>query len=86
MPPMEAMRPEHIRRTKAILESIQCSKDFRCTRATFENLCKARDVGFEDCLECLEENPSACEFSALSGDPVLCKCPLRVYLTKTVGL
>ena len=80
------MRPEHIRKTKEILGSMSCSKDFRCTRVADQVVCKARDVGLDGFLECLEVNPSACEFSVLSGDPVLCECPLRVYLTKTVGL
>ena len=82
----EAMRLEHIQGIKQILGSMHCSKDFRCTRVTAEYLCKARDLGRDDCLECLEAKPSDCEFSDLSGSPVLCTCSLRVYLTKTVGL
>ena len=86
MLPMEAIKPEHIRGIKQILGSMQCSKDFRCTRVKVEELCMARDIGLDDCLECLEANPSDCDFSFLSSGPVLCKCPLRVHLTKTVGL
>jgi hypothetical protein len=83
---MEAMSPEHIRGIKVILGSMKCSQDFRCIKSGYQNVCKAKDVGLENALECLEPNSWDCEFSTKTRSSVLCKCPLRVYLTKTVAM
>ncbi|MBW2174042.1 MAG: hypothetical protein JRF64_05250 [Deltaproteobacteria bacterium] len=65
-----------------IIGSITCSKDFKCYKSGFEVLCKARDVGLETFLECLEENPQECPFSKLLAAWYICKCPLRIYIAK----
>ena len=83
---MEAMKPEHIQGIKEILGSMKCSQDFRCIKAGYQHVCKAKDVGLENFLECLEPDPWDCELSTQFRSSVLCKCPLRVYLTKTVGM
>jgi hypothetical protein len=83
---MEAMSPEHIRGIKEILGLMKCSQDFRCIKAGYQNVCKAKDVGLDNFLECLESDPQDCEFSTQGQGLVLCSCRLRVYLTKTVGM
>lgn len=45
-----------------IAGGLDCPKDFKCTRFEFENLCKAVDIGKENCLECLEKQPCDCPF------------------------
>jgi hypothetical protein len=40
---------------KEIAGGLHCPKDFKCTSFEFENLCKAVDIGKENCLECLEK-------------------------------
>ena len=63
---------------------LKCPKDFKCYRSGFENLCKAKAVGMEGFLDCLEENPRDCKFAFPFGHGHFCHCPLRVYIAKKV--
>ena len=65
-----------------IIGQMKCPKDFRCYKSGFKKLCKARDFGIENYLECLEENPEECKFAMAFGAFHICKCPLRYYLAK----
>lgn len=65
-----------------IMRQMQCSKSFTCIESDFDNLCKARDFGPEDYVECLEDYPALCEFSLPFGNAHLCRCALRVYIAK----
>jgi hypothetical protein len=76
------MREENRKRIEDIIGEMQCPKGFKCAHSGFENLCKARDLGLESFLECLEDHPSSCKFSIFFGDSHFCQCPLRVYLAK----
>ena len=67
-----------------IIGGMQCPKDFKCTRFPFEGLCKAGDIGEENCLECLEEKPCDCPFVIDIGYVRLCRCPLRIYIAKNL--
>ena len=67
-----------------IVGGMRCPKDFKCTKLGIEQLCKAKDIGKEDCLECLEENPCDCPFVVDIGDAQLCRCPLRIYIAKNL--
>jgi hypothetical protein len=63
---------------KEIIGELECSKGFKCYKSGFENLCKARDIGLETFIECLEEDPHDCPFSMRLHGVDYCKCPLRV--------
>jgi hypothetical protein len=65
-----------------IIASLKCPKDFICCRSELKKLCRARDIGLDSFLECLEMKPESCEFAFSFGLIHLCKCPLRVYLFK----
>jgi len=65
-----------------IIEGMRCPKDFRCTKTGIEQLCKAKDIEEEMCLECLEENPFECPFVIDIKYARLCCCPLRIYIAK----
>ncbi|MHC4195852.1 MAG: hypothetical protein ACYSYU_06770 [Planctomycetota bacterium] len=65
-----------------ILGRMQCPKNFKCAESNFEVLCKAKDIGMESHLECLEPNRPRCKFSLPFGYSYFCTCPLRVYLSK----
>jgi hypothetical protein len=67
-----------------IASGLNCSKDFRCYKSGSEKLCKARDFGMEEYIDCLEENPEKCEFSLPFGEGYLCKCALRIYIAKNL--
>ena len=37
-----------------IIGDLQCPKNFKCYRSGFEDLCKAKDLGMDSFLECLD--------------------------------
>ncbi len=67
---------------KKIMEKMKCSKDFLCVKSEFENLCKAKNFGSDEYLECLEADSFDCEFTLPFGNGNLCKCPARVAIAK----
>jgi len=42
-------------RIEEIASGLKCSKDFKCCKSGFEDLCRAYDIGFDSLLECLED-------------------------------
>jgi len=70
---------------KEIIDGMHCPKDFICYESGFETLCRAKDIGVERFLECMEEDPRKCLFSVPVGVASLCQCPLRVYIAKKLN-
>lgn len=70
------------KRMEEIKSEMECPKNFKCYEMSFENLCKAKDIGLKTYLECLEEKPQECKFSMSFGYSYFCQCPLRVYISK----
>jgi hypothetical protein len=74
---------EDDKKIEKIISGFTCPKDFRCCKAGFKNLCKAKDVGIESYLKCLDDNPRDCPFAVPYGyTAYYCECPLRVYIAK----
>ena len=78
------MKEADKRQIAEIMSQMQCPKDFECYKSGFEDLCKARDIGMEQFLVCLAENPRECKFSLPFGEGFYCNCPLRVYIAKNL--
>jgi hypothetical protein len=76
------MEDEVTKNIDEILAGMYCSKNFKCAESGFERLCKAKYIGLERFLECLEANPADCSFAMPVGDQYYCDCPLRVYLER----
>jgi hypothetical protein len=76
------MEEDQRKEVEELIGQMQCSKDFRCYQSGLEVRCKAKDIGIELFLECLEENPQKCSFSFRIASTNLCQCPLRVYIAK----
>ena len=70
------------KKIEEIMAGMTCPKAFRCAESGFEVLCRARDVGHEGYLECLEKRETMCTFALSFGHGRYCQCPLRVYLAK----
>jgi hypothetical protein len=68
-----------------IINQTECKRNFRCRDLSDNELCKARDIGVESLLECLEDHPGDCTFSLPFGEAFLCQCPVRLYLAKRFG-
>jgi hypothetical protein len=67
-----------------IASSINCPKDLACCKPGSENVCKTRDIGLEQYLECLDDDPQSCEFSLSFGTGYFCMCPLQLYIAKNL--
>ncbi|MEE9223983.1 MAG: hypothetical protein V3U51_04465 [Thermoplasmata archaeon] len=52
---------------KEIIDKTDCPKDFRCCKSGFDVLCKARDIGLDSFLVCLDDDPPDCVFSLTYG-------------------
>jgi hypothetical protein len=79
------MNDQEKKKIAEIVGNMECPKMFKCAESGFKNLCKAKDIGLEKYLECLEENPSKCLFALPFGYNHFCQCPLRVYLLKKMN-
>ena len=79
------MSRDYEKELQKIIGDLECPKDFKCYKSGFEVLCRARDIGVESYLECLEEDARECTFSFAFGEARFCKCPLRVYISKKLG-
>ena len=81
---MNAMDKMNSTQRRAIEEFIQQRKpgDFECYNLEVGPICKAKDIGIEHYVECLEENPEKCNFSFPFGHWHICRCSLRIYVAK----
>ena len=78
------MKDEDRKRIAEIAGSMQCPENFKCAESGLENLCRAKDFGVEEYLDCLEEKPEACSFASSFASGHLCRCSLRVYIAKNL--
>ena len=76
------MEEEHRKRIEELIAGTDCPKGFKCIDSGSEDVCKAKDFGLANYVECMEDNPYACKFTVRFGDGYFCYCPLRVYLSK----
>ncbi|MFZ0033433.1 MAG: hypothetical protein WAK60_00405 [Sedimentisphaerales bacterium] len=77
--------PEEQRKEiEGIASGQNCLKDFICYKSGLEKLCKARDFGMDEYVDCLEEQPENCEFSLPFGRGCLCTCLVRIYIAKNL--
>jgi hypothetical protein len=78
------LRDNQIKRIEKIMASMECSKDFKCYKSGFEDVCKAKDDGLDGYANCSEGANVPCEFKVHYAYRVLCRCPLRVYAAKNL--
>ena len=68
-----------------LLDSL-CSRECECYQSGFKDLCKAKDIGMEDFLECAEEDANMRPSSFSFGYRFFCKCPIRIYISREFGI
>ena len=79
------IKEEDRKKIQEIIDRMHCSKNFECIENGFESLCKAKECGLENYLECLECNLiSPCSFMLKVDKIVFCQCPLRLYIEKKI--
>jgi len=78
------MQEDYLKQLEDIKSQIDCAKKYRCTELGFHEVCKAKDIGAEHYLQCLEALDIArqCKFTLSYGEIYLCKCAVRVYIEK----
>ena len=78
------MKQEVRKKIQEIMGEMVCPANFKCAEPGFEELCKAKDVGVDDFLECLEPDTEHCTFVLPFAHGYLCQCPLRLYIKKNL--
>ena len=69
-----------------IMAEMDYPKSFPCYESKFENLCPVNAFSGTDVIECLKETESDCPKSFMFGsNALLCKCPLRRYVSLNLG-
>ena len=67
-----------------IASGINCTKNFECYKSGLGKVCKTRDFGLSQYLDCLEKEPHTCEYSLSFGDGYFCTCPVQLYIAKNL--
>jgi hypothetical protein len=70
---------DHETRVRQVMTQVDCEKGFGCYRSGFMDVCKVRNRGPEEFLECLEEDACVCQFALSFGNGTYCLCPVRIY-------
>ena len=65
-----------------LLDGVACGHGHRCAHDDLADVCRARDLGLENYVDCLSESPRDCEYSLSLGHGHLCRCPARIFLAK----
>ena len=69
---------------ETIIDRLTCPYDFVCYNSNFKKLCKAKDIGMESFIVCLEKKPKECVFAMSLAGSTFCRCQLRVYIAKVL--
>lgn len=64
----------------------ECQKLITLGCSDFRNLPKVRKIGGDSLLECLDENPVRCSQALLYGSTYFCRCPVRAYIYRKLGI
>jgi len=69
-----------------IISSMKCSKGFICYKSNFQQLCRVNSVGEGKIIECSPLNHRPCAYRFSFMGKVFCKCPLRYYIARNLGM
>ncbi len=79
-PMNEAIR----QKLKEMIGQIQCPVDSYCVKNDLTLLCKTKDIGVENFVQCLDVPRQRCKFFVIFGKGRFCKCPIGVYITRNL--
>jgi len=79
------MKEDDRKKIEEIIGQLSCPKNFKCAASSFDNLCKAKDIGIDTHLLCQDSSSFWCRFSLKFDQEYFCSCPLRIYLAKQLG-
>ena len=82
---MGVFTEDDIERIKQIMQKMKCSKNFKCYKSNFDNVCKVKATEHGDYFEIQEEKPlHICEYAIHFGFKHYCHCPLRIFVARTL--
>jgi len=73
--------PPILELARSKLGALKCEKGLTCAESGLEILCKAESIGSESHMICLEKSPK-CSFMISFGYGYMCKCPVRIFISK----
>jgi hypothetical protein len=75
------METEHVTALEQLKEQVQCSRNYQCIGASLDSLCPTKYSAISDMLQCLDDDPAACDFAKpFSAGVQKCTCPLRKHI------
>jgi hypothetical protein len=75
------MKQPYTHRIEA-MPGMELLKDCECYKPRLGFTCKAKDVGLDSYVECMETYSCTCPFSVSYAHSYFCKSPARVYIAK----
>ncbi|MBA3046047.1 MAG: hypothetical protein KKH41_07365 [Candidatus Thermoplasmatota archaeon] len=79
------MDEEKLRTLEKIIRASPCPVGCWCYKTRPEELCKAKIMGLESLLECMEDEPEDCSFALAFGESFFCRCATRKEIAKLIG-
>jgi len=73
-----------IQQIEKAMPGLKLLEDCKSYKPGFGFTCKAKDIGLDSYVECLEEDSHRCPFSMSYADAYYCTSPARVYVAKAV--
>jgi hypothetical protein len=66
------------------MPGLELSEDCKWFKPGFGFSCKAKDIGLDSYVECLETYSCTCPFSVSYAHSYYCKCLARVFMAKVL--
>ena len=76
------MAEDHKKKIIEIMSQITCDHNFICYYSQLGDICKARDMGIDGFLSCMDKDADFCIHILDFGDSKFCSCPLNNYIVK----
>ncbi|MEE9402606.1 MAG: hypothetical protein V3V47_05335 [Desulfobacteria bacterium] len=76
------MEQAFIRQIEEAMPGLKLLQDCKAYKPGFGFICKAKDVGLDSYVECLEKDSCRCPFSVSYAHAYYCICPARIYIAK----
>ena len=63
-----------------------CTKEVKCIDTDFQDSAPVRSVAAGELLECYTDRAKKCQFALPFGATHFCRCPVRAYLYRELGI
>ena len=78
------MEQAYVQRLEQLIEYFP--EGSKCHQQGVEKLCKARDIGMDSFVECLEKEPLECVCAIHCAHSWYCSCPPRIRIAKELNV